>query len=57
MIKYDVLDLLLSIIERDKKMELQDILDLHVEMNSSDRYTYNGKNVPRVTEVLSKMIS
>lgn len=38
-------------------MELQDILDLHVEMNSSDRYTYNGKNVPRVTEVLSKMIS
>lgn len=38
-------------------MQLQDILDLHVEMNSSDRYTYNGKNVPRVTEVLSKMIS
>ena len=38
-------------------MQLQDILDLHVEMNSSDRYMYNGKNVPRVTEVLSKMIS
>lgn len=38
-------------------MQLQDILNLHVEMNSSDRYMYNGKNVPRVTEVLSKMIS
>ena len=38
-------------------MDLQDILDLHLEITSNDRYTYNGKNVPRVTEVISKMIN
>ena len=38
-------------------MYLQDILDLHLEITSNDRYTYNGKNVPRVTEVISKMIN
>lgn len=38
-------------------MNLQDILDLHLEITSNDRYTYNGKNVPRVTEVISKMIN
>lgn len=38
-------------------MDLQDILDLHLEITSNDRYIYNGKNVPRVTEVISKMIN
>lgn len=37
-------------------MQLEDIVELGIELNSDGRYTYNGKQVPRATEVISKMI-
>jgi len=36
-------------------LELEDIKEI-AEINCGDRYTYNGKSVPRVTEIISKMI-
>ena len=37
------------------KMELDEIKQFTIQ-DLSDRYTYDGKNVPRVTEIISKMI-
>ena len=36
-------------------VDLTEVKDITIA-DCSDRYTYNGKNVPRVTEILSKMI-
>lgn len=36
-------------------VDLTEVKDIAIA-DCSDRYTYNGKNVPRVTEILSKMI-
>lgn len=36
-------------------LELDNLLDIAIP-DESGRYTYNGKNVPRVTEIIQKMI-
>ena len=36
-------------------LEIKQIMEV-AALKCGDRYTYNGKNVPRVTEIISKMI-
>ena len=36
-------------------MDLSEIKDIAI-LNCGDRYTYDGTNVPRATEIISKMI-